>query len=120
MREAPPPRYLEVEQNGDVIVVKLIGPDLLDEANVRLIDRRLDRLLLNSGCRRFVLDLGAVRAMTSLMLAKLVGFYRKVHALGGRLALCAVGPELSPMFEWTRLGQLLCVCPSEREALRAV
>ena len=53
------------------------------------------------------------------MLARLVGLDREARAAGGRLALCALGPQALALFQTTRLDRKLHIYPTEAEALRS-
>jgi anti-anti-sigma factor len=124
MVEVPPSTaqagVFETEQVGDVTLIRFVCPSLLDEAAIQDLAQRLARLLECGGRRRFVMNLGAVTVMASLMLAKLMGFRRKVLAAGGRLALCAVDADLYRVFERTQLTRLFHIFNNEQEAMQTV
>jgi anti-anti-sigma factor len=111
-------RLLEFVPVGSAVVVRFTTPRLLSEGPVLCVAWELDRLL-EGGCKHCVLNLLTVEAMDSLMMAKLIGLRRKVHALGGQLTLCGIGPRLMPWFERTRLAQVFHIATDEQEALRA-
>lgn len=64
-----------------------------------------------------LLDFGNVKSLSSLILGKLISLNRKAESLGGRLALCNLQPDIRDIMEVTRLSQLICVYPTEQEAL---
>ena len=113
-----PPRHIDVEQHGEAVVLRVQGPRLVDEADVRLVAAKLDRWFGELGCRRFVVNLAPVREMTSQMVATFVRFNREVRAADGSLALCSLAPEVQHKLEWARLNRLLAIYASEQEALR--
>ena len=53
------------------------------------------------------------------MLGKLITLRNKIKAGGGRLALCALHPDVQQIFEVTRLTQYLDIYPDEQEALQS-
>jgi anti-sigma B factor antagonist len=108
---------LAVEHRGDVLIVKVAVHDLLEEAVIQDVGRRLGRLVTDSGCRQLVLDLSAVQDMSSEMLGELIALYKK---LGSRLALCGVQPAVAIMLEWTKLNRLFRIVADRDAALQAM
>jgi anti-anti-sigma factor len=112
--------WFEVAQVGAITVVKFTGPSLVDEEAIQAIGKRLVSLAEAGGQRCFVVNLEAVTLMASLMVAKLLGFHRKVRTAGGRLALCAIAPDLYRVFERTQLTKVFVICATEQEAVQSV
>jgi anti-sigma B factor antagonist len=113
-------RGFNVEQAGPVTIVRFTIPRLQKEATVETIGEQLLHLLQDQGRHRLVLDCHGVERIYSAMLAKLVDLHQKAEALGGRLALCRVHPEVHEVFETLRLHELLRIYPTEAEAVQAV
>jgi len=112
--------YLDIEQVGDVTVVKVLPAQILEEQVAQSIADQLAALVEKEGCRQLVLNFANVRIMTSTMLAKLLALRKKVHALGGRLALCETNPELDEVFEALHLPHLFAFFPEEQEAVQSL
>ena len=115
---SPGSHLLESIPADHAVVVRFRTPRLLSEGPVLCVAWELDRLI-EGGCQHCVLDFHAVEAMDSLMLSKLIGLRRKLHALGARLTLCGIGPGLLPWFERTRLTQVFHITANEQDALHS-
>ncbi|HZT79418.1 MAG TPA: STAS domain-containing protein [Gemmataceae bacterium] len=115
---SPLPRWLHVEQVGDVTVARFPHRcDLMGEA-VELIGDQLEALVDEEGRCRLLLNLDGVDILESKMLGRLLTLNKKVLAAGGRLKLCCVPPHLAEVFERAKLDNLMGIYPSEEEALR--
>jgi len=110
--EAPEP--FDVKQVGGVTVVTLAGPKFPYDAREALYG-----LAADPGARRLVLDLSAVRILTSAPLAALVSLQMKVEAAGGVLKLCGIDPDIRDLLRLTRVEQRFSVYRDVQEALKA-
>jgi anti-sigma B factor antagonist len=111
------PGRLETEQVGDILVVRLPQRALVDDADIRHLGRNLTGLIQESGYRRWVLDLGEVQRMSSVMIGQLLAVARKAQAASGRLALCQVRPEVAEVFTILHLSDILPIYGTEVDAL---
>ena len=98
--------HLEVEKNGDVIVVRLGKHRVLDEPTVDKISDELLGVADRPDCHRLLLDFSGVVHLSSAMLAKLVRLQRKMEPKGEKLSLCGINPHLLSFFTTTRLDRL--------------
>src|SRR5262245_21878915 len=89
----------------------------MSEEAALAVGRQLCALAEAPRSRRFVLDLGEVRCMSSAMLGKVIGFDKRVKQRGGELTLCSLRPGLVTQFERMRLDRLFHIRPTEEEAL---
>jgi anti-anti-sigma factor len=110
-------RGLEIEAVGGVTLVTIRQRQILNEAAVQALGQQLLDLANGSG-RRLVLNFGNVERLSSAVLGQVVALGRAVRRDGGRLVLCGVRPDLSPLFTITRLDRSLELYPSEGEALQ--
>ncbi len=108
---------LEQQDVGDVTFLRIQIPMLYADQTTEDLFLRLEALVVDSGHRKFVLDLGVIEYLASAALGKLVSLHRKARAAGARLVLCNVPPNLARMLQITRLADVMIVCRSEREAL---
>jgi anti-anti-sigma factor len=113
-------RGFRVEQAGAVTVVRFTINRLLKESTVETIGEQLSSLVEAPGHRRLVLDWCQVERVYSEMLAKLLALHNKLQALGGRLALCHVRPEVYEVLATVRLNQVLQIFETEAEAVQAL
>ncbi len=117
-RAAPPKkRRLEVEDVGDVTVVRFNDRRILDERNIDVIGSQLMSLVTGFGRRRLLLNFAAVEALASTMAGKLLALYRAVEAAGGRLALCQVQPTTAEIFRILGLTRWVASYDHEQEGL---
>jgi len=119
MSSPPRNRCIEVEQVGKISVVKFTRSEFLDDESIEMIGSQLFGYVDRLGVRQMVLNFAGVERMASLMLGKIMALHRKLKAVGGRLVLCGVDPEIYWVFETLRLPKLLCFCKDEQEALQA-
>jgi anti-sigma B factor antagonist len=108
---------LETKIVGEVAVVRLIGPSILDDRELRLVNDGLRSLYEEHGHDKVLLNLGSVTRLTSALLAKLLKFHLRLRQAGGRLTLCEVRPEVWEVFEITHLTRIFDVYPTEWQAL---
>ncbi len=119
MSAQPRRRRLEVEDIGDVTVVKFTDKKILDEQNIQIIGEQLFSLVDELGRRKILLNFGNVEYLSSAALGKLITLNKKVNAVGGRLILCSIDPQIYEVFEITRLNKLFNIQREEQAALQA-
>jgi anti-sigma B factor antagonist len=110
---------LEVARVHDVTVVRILEQRLLWESEVQQLTSALLRLAKEPGTTRMLLDFGAVKSLTSAVLANLLGLRKCLCERGGRLALCGLSKEVREVFALAGLQDVLNVYATEQEALRS-
>jgi anti-sigma B factor antagonist len=83
--------HLDVEQLGNVIVVRFGEHRMLDVCTVDTIKDELNTAADREGCRHLVLDFSGVEYASSTMLQELVMLRRKTQSKGRELTLVHVG-----------------------------
>jgi anti-sigma B factor antagonist len=119
MRLQPRSPWMTAEQIGDVTVVKMTTPSILDEQVVQAIGRQLFDLAERAERCRLVIDFGPVERVTSILIGKLIALHKKIQGEGGRLVLCSIKPKLFEIFEILHLHSLFNICANEEEALQS-
>ena len=119
MSQPPRRRRLEVEDIGDVTVVNFVDRRILDEQNIQIIGEQLFSLVDEVGRRKILLNFGNVEFLSSAALGKLIALHKKLQAVGGRLILCNIDPEIYEVFEITRLDKFFNIQKEEQTALQA-
>ena len=112
-------RWLEIDQLGDVTVVRFTTRTILGNDAIEAIGTQLLGLVEEAGCRQFVLNLENVESISTAMVGKLVSLHRRLDAAQGRLVLCRLGPFLIEIFKILNLGQLARVYGEEQEAVQS-
>jgi anti-anti-sigma factor len=108
---------LEVEEVGDVTVVRLLDRHVRDEPYVQAIGRDLLWLLRQAGRPRLLLDFAKVEHLSSMTVGVLLQALREAQTQHGRLAVCGLRPEMEELFSLTGAGKLLPVYPNQQAAL---
>src|SRR3974377_875551 len=99
MTSQPRRRRLEVEDIGDVTVVNFTDRKILDEQNIQVIGEQLFSLVDEAGRKKVLLNFGNVEYLSSAALGKLITLNKKLQAVGGRLIMCNIGPEIYDVCE---------------------
>jgi anti-anti-sigma factor len=118
MAPAPDYRHVRVEQHGDVLVVRLTCPSVLEDEEAQAVGEQLLRLEVE-GHRKLVVDLAAVERIGSTTIAKLVRMHLKLRDAGGRLVLCGLQPRIAEIFDILQLRRLLFIYADQRAALES-
>ena len=119
MAQPPRRRRLELEEVGDVTVVNFIDKKILDEQNIQIIGEQLFDLVDNQGKKKLLLNFGNVEFLSSAALGKLITLNKKLQAVGGRLILCNIDPQIYEVFEITKLDKFFNIQKEEQAALQA-
>ena len=114
-----PPPLLDIRTDDGVTVVKFTHWELMDEEVIDFVGRELIELVNDRGCRRLILDFGAVRRMSTHMLGELIILHKKLQNVGGRLVLCGLNADLIEIFYVTRLTAIFTLFKEEEEARRS-
>ena len=69
------------------------------------------------GHRKLMLNLNNVEYLASTALPQFIALNNKVKAAGGRLVLVNIDPQVSEVFEITKLNKLFRIFPTRAEAL---
>ena len=104
--------HLEVETNGDVVVVRLGNHRALDQETVDKIRDELLGVADRPDCNHLLVDFSGVTQLSSAMLSKLVQIHRKMEPKGAKLRLCGLSSQLRPVFATTRLDRLFEITDS--------
>jgi anti-sigma B factor antagonist len=111
---------LELEQVGEVTLVRIAGTRLLDGPQVDALARSLLGLAEDPGRARMVLDFEAVELLSTAVLPALLALRKALQAQGGGLALCGLRPAVREVFAITGLERTLNVFATQQEALRSI
>jgi anti-sigma B factor antagonist len=110
---------MEITKEGAITVVRLTAPTLVEQWLIQVVGDELYRLAQESGARILV-DLGAVQQISSSVVAKLIELQRRLHLVGGRVAVCCLQPDVADLFRVTHIDQILRVAPDRQHGLRAL
>jgi anti-sigma B factor antagonist len=103
MPAQPRRQRLEIENTGDVTVVKFVDKRILDDHNVQAIGKELFSLVEDQGRRKLLLNLTHVEYLSSAVLGKLIRLNKRLKAAGGRLVFCNIRAEVYDVLETTKM-----------------
>jgi anti-sigma B factor antagonist len=117
------PKYLRLQpaQGDDETVIVGVAVELLTEdVNLEQFGHELYALVEQFGCRRLVVNLQAVRVVTSAGLGKMISLHRKMHRHEGHVVFCHVQKEVEEVLRTSRLITYLTVATDVDAALAAL
>ncbi|MCS7188716.1 MAG: STAS domain-containing protein [Bacteroidia bacterium] len=103
------------ENHGDVILFRLEGSLMGDSTQNQFKETVLK--LLDSGQKKFILDLSAVRNVNSSGLGSLITLFSRTRSVGGEFILAAVPVNVRNLLHITRLDTVFSVKETVGEAL---
>lgn len=113
-------RYLDIEEVGDVTVVKFVDKKLLDEGQIHIIGNQLFGMVDTDGRKKIVIDYINVEYQSSAMFQKLIMMDGKVKAAKGKLRMCNICSDVYETFAITRLNKLFDIKENQEKALEGM
>jgi anti-sigma B factor antagonist len=114
------PAHLDVQHEGDVIVVSFLDRKILDELNITRIEEELFKLVEGQSGVRLVLDFANVEHLSSRALGTLISLMKRVNQQKGKLALANIAERIFEVFKITRLDRSFDICETREDAVSAV
>ncbi len=87
-------RRLEVQEKGEVTIVRFVDRKILDESNIQEMGQELFQLIEEENRKNLLLDFTNVEFLSSAALGKLITLDKKVKLHGGRLKLSGIRPQI--------------------------
>lgn len=106
---------IETEKIGTTLVVRLAGE--LDHHTAELVRDRVERELDNGVCKNMIFSFEHLDFMDSSGLGVILGRYKRISQLGGKMSLCAVSDSLRKLLELSGILKILPVYDTETRAL---
>ncbi len=107
---------LEVEKS--TLIVRLIGE--LDHHTSDMVRGKIDTELMKGIANNLLFNLEQLSFMDSSGLGVLLGRYKKVRQLEGKMSICCVQPNVYKIFELSGMFKILTVFESENEAIKSL
>ncbi|MBI5722528.1 MAG: STAS domain-containing protein [Planctomycetes bacterium] len=104
----------------DVVIVNFGNSAILDGTAVEAIGKEIYALADEQAHRKVVLDMSAVRFLSSQMLGVLIAFQKKMAAIKGRFVICGLRADLAKVFKITQLDKLFLFAENEDKSLRSL
>lgn len=111
------PRYVKVEEYGDIVVVKFGVTHINDEENIEDLGHELFLLTDQFGFRKTVLNMTGVEYITSSVVGKMITLHRKLHRNRGKLVISNLNPGIQDVLDASRLLSYFTHCETEEQAM---
>jgi anti-anti-sigma factor len=111
----PKDARIVVEHGTDVTLVTLEDENILEEQQIRRLERALLPIVRQNEEKRLVLNFQNVKFMSSSFLGLLVKIHKRVIEMNGRLQLFNLDPKIYKVFEITQLVKVFDIVPTRSE-----
>ena len=97
------------------LIIRLSGE--IDHHTSKELRDKIDREIFHGEIRRVIFDFNRVSFMDSSGIGLIMGRYRLMEAVGGKVCLFGVSKNLSKLIELSGIKKIVSICNSETEAL---
>ena len=108
---------LMVQRMGEVHIVELLQPSILDQHLIQRIRDGIMEILTRSGTFKMVISFENVSHLASAMLGVLMELNNKVKEHKGEVRLCSLQPSIREVFKLTALDKVLKIFKSTDDAM---
>ncbi len=108
---------LQMDSDRQVLIVRLAGE--LDHHHAEKVRASIEAELEKGEFRHLVLNLARLEFMDSSGLGVILGRYKKVSHLGGKMILCSIQPPVYRLMEMSGLFKILPTYENEKHAISA-
>jgi anti-sigma B factor antagonist len=91
---------------GNGMVVTLLTPQLLEDAEIASLEKSLLQLIQQANIVNFVLNFENVSFLSSAVLRVLIKVNTAISEKHGKLRLCEIAPKILEVFKITRLNKV--------------
>lgn len=104
---------INVENGTDMTIVTFEEENILEDQQIRKLERALLPIIRKNEQKRLVLNFAKVKFMSSAFLGLLVKVHKRVIEAGGHLQLFNLDPKIHKVFEITQLVKIFDIVRSE-------
>jgi stage II sporulation protein AA (anti-sigma F factor antagonist) len=105
-----------MNSKNNALLIKVSGDfDLVSANDFR---ERIDRSLDETLCQNLLMDLSRITFIDSSGLGVILGRYRKLKAINGKMIIYGVKPSIREILEVSGVLSIITECGSEEEAWR--
>lgn len=108
---------LRMKRNQNILVVQLYGE--LDHHAAEKVRTSIEEELDRGECTHLVLNLADLEFMDSSGLGVILGRYKRVSQMGGKMILCSIKPSVYRLMEMSGLFKILPTYDDEERAIIA-
>ncbi|SDK60001.1 anti-sigma F factor antagonist [Natronincola ferrireducens] len=108
--------YYEIIEN--TLIVKLKGE--LDHHVAQQIRTELDEMIINKRSKNLIFDLKELKFMDSSGIGVIIGRYKNINKLGGKVAVVEVSEKIDKIFSLAGLYRIIGKYKNKTDALKSV
>jgi stage II sporulation protein AA (anti-sigma F factor antagonist) len=106
---------VELTAKEQVLIIRLVGE--LDHHTAEKLRYQVEEKIESNGIRHILLNLEDLSFMDSSGLGVILGRYKQITQLGGKMIVCAISPSIYRLFELSGMFKILQIVDSEEQAL---
>lgn len=103
------------EVKEDVLIVRLSGE--LDHHEAEMLRHKWQKILYQNPVKHVVVNLEQVTFMDSSGIGVILGRYKEVMQLGGKMVVCSITPSVKRLFEMSGIFKVVQLAKNEEFAL---
>jgi anti-anti-sigma factor len=104
---------ITVQNDGDVVIATFQEQAILEDRQIRKLQRALVSLIRTNPNKQLVLNFTKVKFVSSSILGLLLRVHKWVIEAGGHLQLCNLDGKVRRIFETTQLAKVFDIVASE-------
>lgn len=109
---------MDMNLQGGALIVRLSGE--LDHHSAESLKMKLEQAIEQGHCRHIILSLKNLSFMDSSGLGVILGRYKQISALGGKMVVCDISEAIYRLFEMSGLFKILTIQKDEASALSSL
>ena len=113
----PAVQRLEIQEIGDVTVLRFRDPRITHPLEIEELGRQLYRVLEVKHCAKLVIDFSPVEFLSSATIGKLISLNHKVKVCKSALRLCNLRPQIRDVFHLCNLDRVFDIREDQAAAL---
>ncbi|TBL79810.1 anti-sigma F factor antagonist [Paenibacillus thalictri] len=100
------------------LIVRLKGE--LDHHTAEVVKSRMEEAISKGDSRHVILSLKGLTFMDSSGLGVILGRYKQITAIGGKMIVCDVNPSVHRLFEMSGMFKIVSIQDNERSAISSL
>ncbi|WP_339062595.1 anti-sigma F factor antagonist [Tepidibacillus marianensis] len=110
--------YVDMEMEKNTLIVRLKGE--VDHHTTEIIREKVERELDKGIVNNLLMNMEQLTFMDSSGLGMILGRYKKIRQLNGKMSICCVKPSIYKILELSGLFKVLPVYDNEVDALESL
>lgn len=106
----------KIEKAGGILLVGVFGE--LDHHNAAKLRESVDRKITSGGVTDVVIDFSGLELMDSSGIGVIMGRYRLIESVGGRLCVSGASSPIRKIIELSGLENLITICDTAQQAIK--